>query len=78
MPLTSGLSELLAQAVQSSQPGRRYPAFSAGNVPYSLDILGEVIPPSDLPNPHGIKHFDPLERTFIRPQTAIDSDPWPA
>ena len=71
--MISPLSSLLAGAI-APEPGRRYPRYM--NVPQGIDIEGEIIPPSALPNPYGVRHIDPLERDFIRPQTTIDAYPW--
>lgn len=57
----SSLAELLGLAVQPE--GRVYPRWAP-----SPD-MGDVFPPSGLPNPYGIKHRDPIEQEWIRPQT---------
>jgi hypothetical protein len=73
MPLSTGLSELLAAAIAPPKPGRRYPAIA--NAPQGLDIQGEVLPPSELPNPEGVQHQDPIEWDYIRPLIDTQNGP---
>lgn len=73
MPLSTGLSQLLAAATAPPEPGRRYPRYA--NAPQGLDIPGEVLPPSALPNPLGLKHRDPIELEQIRPLLDTQNGP---
>jgi hypothetical protein len=45
-------------------PGRRYPRYQDWQ---GLDIQGEAIDPSQLPNPYQWPRIDPLDRPYIRP-----------
>jgi hypothetical protein len=73
LPLSSGLGELFAQAILPPETGRRYPHITTA--PQGLDINGEVLQPSDLPNPYGFKHVDPIERAQLRPLIDTQNGP---
>jgi hypothetical protein len=47
--------------------GRRYPRYQDWQ---GLDIQGEAIDPSQLPNPYGVPRVDPLDRPWLRPFVA--------
>ena len=73
MPLSSGLGELFAQAILPPDTGRRYPRI--GLAPQGVDINGEVLQPSDLPNPSGMLRVDPIDRPYLRPQIDTQNGP---
>ena len=71
--ISTGLSDLLAQAINPTEVGRRYPHYSTA--PQGLDIGGEVLTPGDIPNPYGVPRVDPLDRPYLRPTIDTQNGP---